>query len=112
MVTPRRSPRIECETHAYWNRWRDRQEGRTARINAHGMFVCTPHELPVGYMMELNIVIGARVINCTAVPRFVGQSPDGHGIGFEFHVMAPGDREAWLQFYRDVLAQKGRAWRR
>lgn len=96
---------------AYWTRWRNRVEGRIRCINAHGMFVCTPHDLPIGFMIDLNILIGSRVVNTTAVPRFVGNSPAGHGIGFELHVMEPGGQERWLAVYRDALASKGRNWR-
>lgn len=96
---------------AYWTRWRARREGTVRRFNAHGMFIETPHDADVGFMMDLNIVFPTRVITCTAVPRFVGESPDGHGIGIELHVMEPGDRSAWFSFYRGVLQDLGRAWR-
>jgi hypothetical protein len=75
------------------------------------MFIRTPHEADVGFMMEINLVLPDRVIACTAVPRFVGSSPQGQGIGFEFHVMDPGDRSAWYAFYRNVLNELGRTWR-
>jgi hypothetical protein len=111
LVTPRRSPRIECDAGAYWIRWRTRFEGQVRRCNAHGMFISTPHDANVGFMMDLNIVLPARVISCTAIPRFVGDSPDGHGIGIELHVVDPSDRAYWHAFYRETLESQGRSWR-
>jgi hypothetical protein len=95
----------------YWTRWRTRREGVIRRCNAHGMFVETPPDADVGFMMEINIVLPTRIISCTAVPRFVGASPVGEGIGFEFHVVEPGDRSAWYEYYRTILADHGRVWR-
>lgn len=79
--------------------------GDVRRCNFHGMFIKTPHDAPVGYMMELNLIMPWGEIACTAVPRFVGDCRDGHGMGVELHVMDRGDREMWNQYYRRVLAE-------
>jgi len=83
--------------------------GEVRRCNAHGMFIETPHEAPVGYVMDLTIVMPWGEITCTAVPRFVGDAPDGRGMGVELHVMGRGDREMWNAYYRRALeAQRDR----
>lgn len=109
LVQPRRSPRVECVLPVYWTRWKRKLTGEVRRVNAHGMFVRTPHEMPVGFMMEINLVMPWGEISCTAVPRFVGEGPDGRGIGIELHVMDLGDRDRWSSFYRRLLERSGRA---
>jgi hypothetical protein len=64
------------------------------------MFIATEHEVDVGFLMDLTIVMPWGPISCTAVPRYVGESPNGPGIGVELHVMDRGDRELWNQHYR------------
>lgn len=106
-IHPRRSPRIECALPVHWTRWKTRLSGDARRCNAHGLFVATPHDAQVGYMMDLTIVMPWGELSCTAVPRFIGESPDGRGIGIEFHVMDRGDREMWHAYYRRATAAHG-----
>ncbi len=108
LVTPRRSPRITCDAPVYWTRWRTRFAGQITRCNAHGMWIRTPHDADVGFLLDLGIVLPHRTISCTAVPRFVGDGPDGHGVGIELHVLDPGDRAAWHAWYRNCLEEAGR----
>jgi hypothetical protein len=79
--------------------------GDVRRCNVHGLFIATPHEAPVGYMMDLNLVMPWGEIACTAVPRFVGDCRDGRGMGIEFHVMDRGDRDRWTSYYRRIVAE-------
>lgn len=79
--------------------------GQVRRCNAHGMFIETPHDAAVGYMMDLTIEMPWGPIACTAVPRFVGDTADGRGIGIEFHVMDHGDRVRWNAYYRGLVEQ-------
>lgn len=106
LIHPRRSPRVECAIPVHWTRWKQRLTGEIRRCNVHGMFILTPHDAPVGYMMELTIEMPWGPISCTAVPRFVGDGPDGRGIGLELHVMDSGDRDRWASFYRRTLAER------
>lgn len=106
VFNPRRSPRVECVLPVYWSRWKVRQEGETRRCNVHGVFIHTPHDAPIGFMMDLVIVMPWGELTCTAVPRFAGVTPHGRGLGIEFHVMDRGDRDRWTAHYRRVLAER------
>ena len=57
LVTPRRSPRVECETPAYWTRWKTRHEGVISRCNAHGLFINTSLELDVGFRLSRSYTV-------------------------------------------------------
>jgi hypothetical protein len=90
----------------YWSRWKKRVSGDVRRFNVHGMFINTEHDAQLGFvLLDMTIVMPWGAIACTAVPRFVGESPDGRGIGVEFHVMDKGDRELWTTHYRRALAE-------
>jgi len=69
------------------------------------MFIATYAEADIGYLIELRIDMPYGAVSCTAVPRFVGDTPHGHGIGVELHVMDRGDRELWNVYYRRQLAE-------
>ena len=101
---PRRSPRVECALPVYWSRFRSSMSGEVVRCNVHGMFIHTQHHADVGYLLDLTIVMPWGPISCTAVPKFVGETPDGHGIGVELHVMDRGDRAMWHLHYRRLLS--------
>jgi hypothetical protein len=77
--------------------------GDVRRCNVHGMFIKTEHEAPVGFVLGINIVMPWGEIACTAVPRFFGDTPDGRGMGLEFHLMDPADRQMWNTYYRKTL---------
>jgi hypothetical protein len=104
-INPRRSPRVECAMPVYWSRWRNQLSGEVRRCNVHGMFITTPHDADVGFLMDLTIVMPWGAISCTAVPRFVGLTPEGRGLGVELHVMDRGDRALWSAHYRRALAE-------
>lgn len=86
----------------HWAKRRTRLSGEVRRCNVHGMFIVTEHDASVGYLMDLTIETPWGPISCTAVPKFVGETPQGRGIGVELHVMASGDREMWNAYYRRV----------
>ncbi len=90
----------------YWTKRRTKLTGEVKQCNVHGMFIVTPHDAQVGYMMDLTIVTPWGPISCTAVPRFVGETPHGQGIGVELHVMDSGDREMWHKHYRRVRGKR------
>jgi hypothetical protein len=64
------------------------------------MFIATEHHVDVGFLLDLTIVMPWGAISCTAVPRFVGDTDHGHGVGVELHVMDRGDRAMWNAHYR------------
>jgi len=101
---PRRSPRVECSIPVRWTRRRQPATGEIRCCNIDGMFIATPHEADVGFILDLTIEMPWGPISCTAVPRFIGETANGRGIGVELHVMDRGDRELWNAHYRRALA--------
>jgi hypothetical protein len=92
-----------------WTRRRRPVTGEVKLCNMHGMFIETPVEVEVGFLLDLTIEMPWGPMSCTAVPRFVGETPNGRGIGVELHVMDRGDRELWNAHYRRVLAERHHA---
>jgi hypothetical protein len=90
----------------YWSRWRTPMSGEARLCNVHGLFIATSADADLGFLMDVTIVMPTGPIQCTAVPRFVGDSPNGRGIGLELHVMDPGDRAKWNAFYRRTLHEE------
>jgi hypothetical protein len=84
--------------------------GEVRLCNVHGMFIATPAEADpdwvadLGFLIDLTVEMPWGPMSCTAVPRFLGETPSGKGIGVELHVMDRGDRELWNAFYRRALA--------
>jgi len=99
---PRRSPRVACALPVHWRRYRTQLTGEVRCCNVHGMFIATDHDVPLGYLIDLTIELPTGPISATAIPRYVGDKPDGHGIGVELHVMDSSDRELWSSFYRQA----------
>lgn len=58
----------------------------------------------VNYLIDVTIAMPWGPVDFTAVPRFVGLTPIGAGLGLEFHVMDKSDRELWAAHYRRGLA--------
>jgi hypothetical protein len=87
-----------------WTRWKSVMAGEVRNWNAHGMFVKTQHDAPIGFMLQLTIDAPWGPVQCTAVPRFNGSGSGGRGIGMEIHVMDRRDREMWHGHYHQVLS--------
>ena len=102
---PRRSPRVACAMPATWTRRRRPVVGEIKLCNLHGMFIATPVEAEVGFLIDLTVEMPWGPMSCTGVSRFVGETAIGHGIGVELHVMDRGDRELWNAHYRRTLAE-------
>jgi hypothetical protein len=108
-TAPRRSQRIVCAIPVRWTRRRKAMSGAVRNCSLHGMFIETSADAEVGFLLDLTLDMPWGPISCTAVPRFVGETRNGRGIGVELHVMDRGDRELWNAHYRRVLAGRGAA---
>lgn len=89
----------------HWTRRRRPVKGEVKLCNMHGMFIETPAEAELGFIIDMTIEMPWGPMSCTAVPRFIGETENGRGIGVELHVMDRGDRELWNAYYRRVLAE-------
>jgi len=79
------------------------QAGHIKLCNLHGMFIETAHHVELNYIVDLTIAMPWGPMACIVVPRFCGDSLDGHGLGVELRVMDGGDRELWNSHYRRIL---------
>lgn len=92
----------------HWAKRQTRLSGEVRRCNVHGMFIVTAHDASLGFLMDLMIEAPWGQVSCTAVPRFVGETPQGRGIGVELHVMDSGDRELWNAHHRRLSGRSVR----
>lgn len=107
MSPHRRSLRVETALPVHWvRRRRMRLAGEVKLCNLHGMFIETPHEVEVNYVMDLAISMPWGAMSCIVVPKFCGPFADVHGVGVELRVMDLGDRELWAGHYRRLLEQR------
>ncbi len=107
MSPHRRSMRVETALPVHWiRRRRMRLAGEVKLCNLHGMFIETPHEVEVNYVMDLAISMPWGAMSCIVVPKFCGPFADVHGVGVELRVMDLGDRELWASHYRRLLEHR------
>jgi len=105
--TKRRSPRYNVKINCTWSTSSATTHLIGTGANAHGLFLCTERDVPLGELMKVDIVLPDGPQRFIVAARFIGTSSEGRGVGVEIFVANEPARRAWARFLQS-LSQKTR----
>jgi hypothetical protein len=107
--TKRRSPRYNVKLNCTWTTSSATTHLIGTGANAHGFFLRTERDIPLGELMKIDVVLPDGPQRFIVSARFIGTSAEGRGVGVEIFVANEAARRSWARFLQSLSQSKRRA---